>query len=288
MAQQILIYGVIILLQGTALAAKLSSKEKDGINITSVKYQGSGCPKGSVYVDLSPDKEVFTTAFNQFTVTKNGNQDPFGQTKDCRLTLTVRKPENIGFQFFSIDIEGAADLEDELVATQKIAVHSLGKPYKSPKRAIVFEGPYSDSYERTEEFDFIKKPWLACGRKISKLSIKTQVAIKPSRKKKNNKFGFMSVNLSEGVVKEKLDVIWANCDKNKRKKPYFSFCRLKVYNNKKNKVIRTKISRARAEKEKDSLTLAKDRAKEICQKIQNKKNRSCELKKIKCKTQKLF
>ena len=51
MAQQILIYGVILLLQGRALATKLSPEERKSINITSVKHKGSGCPVGSVSVD---------------------------------------------------------------------------------------------------------------------------------------------------------------------------------------------------------------------------------------------
>ena len=147
-----------------------------------------------------------------------------------------------------------------------MTIKSPGQPYQKPQREIVLKGPYSDSYERTEEFSLKNKPWLSCLRKKTKLKIQTKIEILPFPKKKNSQYGFMSVDQAEGIVKEKVGLIWTECDPKKRIKPFFSFCRLKVYNTKKNRLVRVRIAHSRAEKEKQSLEQALEKAKRICEK----------------------
>ena len=270
------------------VATNLSKSNIKKIAIASISYKGNGCPEKSIFVDISPDKEVFTTSFNQFIVTKNGAAEPFGQTKTCTLSVTLKKPKGIGFHLFSLDLEGAGDLQENILAQQKISIKTLGRPYKDPKRQISLTGPYSGNYERTEDFDLINRPWLSCYQGKAKLTIRTQISIHPHPEKRNNNYGFMSLDQTEGVLKEKIGLIWTNCDKKQRTNPYFSFCRLKIFHSKKNKLMKSKITRARGKSQKESYDKALNKAEKLCNNATAKENRFCLIEKTKCKTQKLF
>ena len=73
--KRIYLYTILIYSSLTSQSSKLKELT-DQVKIKSFSYQGSGCPNGSVFVDISPDKEVFTTSFNQFIVSKDGAKEP--------------------------------------------------------------------------------------------------------------------------------------------------------------------------------------------------------------------
>ena len=79
------------------------------VQITNVVAHGTGCPKNSVFIDISPDKQVFTALFEQFQATI----DPFDPSiryadrhKRCDISLKVQVPSGWQFSIFQADYEG--------------------------------------------------------------------------------------------------------------------------------------------------------------------------------------
>ena len=244
---------------------KVNAKKK--ISITSLNYQGSGCPQGSVYADLSPDEEVFTLSFDKFTVIKEGPKAPNKQSKDCTINLTIKKPKNYGFKFLSFSLEGAGDLEKNLKATQILKIKTKNTPERTTKRNITLEGPYSDNYQRSEEFDLSKLSWASCGKKNAKIKIKTKITISPFPHSQNKQFGFMSVDQTEGFVKEKLGILVEKCSRIEKKHSYLGSCKLKIYNTVKRKLKKDIFVKAKEKTKKAALAKTKERAVKICKKI---------------------
>ena len=60
-------------------------------SIQKVKFRGNGCPAESVFVDLSPDKEILSILFNQYIIEKQGSTMPFGKRKNCNLNIWIKK-----------------------------------------------------------------------------------------------------------------------------------------------------------------------------------------------------
>lgn len=268
------------------LLLSLQGQAQKKISISSVSYHGSGCPEGSVYTDISPDEEIFTLSFNNFTVSKEGPRTPYRQSKDCTISLNIKKPKNLGFKFLSFSLEGAGDLEENLRATQILKIKTKKTPERTTRRDIILEGPYADNYERSEEFDLSKLSWASCGKKEAKIKIKTKIFISPSPGPKNDQFGFMSVDQAEGYVKEKLGILWERCSKKERKKTYLSTCKLKVYNTRKNKLKKDIFVKKRGKSKEISLKSAREKAKRVCEKIKKGKPQlKCNLDKLVCKTQ---
>lgn len=281
----ILIYFLIPIQNSLAI----KKKDLDTIKIKSIAYRGTGCPQGSVFTNISPDKEIFTVSFNQFVVSKNGALTPYRQTKNCLLSIVFKKPRRLSFSLFSYALQGASDLQENVLAKQDVLIRTLEQSYKKPKRQMIIKGPYDDEYERTEEFDLRRLSWSSCNKKRAKLTIKTKITVAPFPKKKNHQSGFMSVDQVEGFVKQKVGILWRDCQNNQSNKSYFSFCKVKVNHKKKNKTIKQIITRAKGKTKAASTLKALERAKKICNLVNQKRQKlTCSTENILCKTQKLF
>ena len=99
------------------------------VHIKKVSARGSGCPKGTAFIDISPDKKVFTAIFDQFQAVI----DPYDSSvryadrhKRCDLALRVHVPSGWQFSVFQADYEGWYDLEPGVTMTQTSSYHFQG------------------------------------------------------------------------------------------------------------------------------------------------------------------
>ena len=273
----------ILLFVNTPLFSQEDEERKD-IKIKSIAYKGSGCLEDTVSSDISPDREIFTLSFNDFIVAKEGSKNPFKVSKNCKIIVKFEKPKNWGFKFFSFSLQGSGDLQKRVKAKQSISIKTRDQKDHKPKNKITIKGPYSDDYERLEEFDLKEMGWSACGEKELTLVINTKISVSPFPEKKNNQSGFMSVNLAENRLKEEIGFLWEKCSKRENK--FISYCKVPIEKN--NKAFKDKLVKSKKQSKKESLLSAMKKAKELCDKFQDKSEKtSCSLEKISCKTEKL-
>ena len=249
-------------------------------SIQKVKFRGKGCPAESIFVDLSPDKEILSILFNQYIIEKQGSTMPFGKRKNCNLNIWIKKNRKSTFGIFSTTIEGVADLEKGLIGIERFSYTLNRQNIQKFIKPFIIRGPYADQFSVTRSFNNNKIQWSSCYSNTSKINIKTSIAIRPYTTKRNNASGFMAINALEGGLNNSLNLVWKKCDQRKNKKNWLAFCTGKIFNKNKKFILKETFSRARAIQKEDALDLAYEKSNEKCSKI-NKSNR-----KIYCKTEK--
>ena len=103
---------VIATLVGLSSVSVLAAP--DQIYIEKVRAAGSGCPTGSAYIDISPDKQVFTAIFDEFQAIIDPNDRNVRYSdrhKRCDLAVKVHVPQGWQFSVFQADYEGWYDLQ---------------------------------------------------------------------------------------------------------------------------------------------------------------------------------
>ncbi|EAU80661.2 hypothetical protein CC1G_08268 [Coprinopsis cinerea okayama7 len=89
--------------------------------VTNFSVIGTGCPPGSVYSFLGPDRNAFTVVFNEYYVEvgQDGGGIPAARNRrNCRLSF--------GVDVASADYRGYYQLDDRVAASQNLAYYCRG------------------------------------------------------------------------------------------------------------------------------------------------------------------
>lgn len=153
-----------LLLASSSLLWGLSPNK---VYIEKVRAWGTGCPNNSVFIDISPDRQVFTAIFDSFQAII----DPFSNSvsyadrhKRCDLALRVHVPSGWQFSIFQADYEGWYDLQRGITLRQTSSYHFQGNR-RHKKRSRIS----ATRQDKSGEFHFIDKigvsslEWSACG-----------------------------------------------------------------------------------------------------------------------------
>lgn len=137
------------------------------VYIKKVKAFGTGCPRNSVSIDISPDKQVFTAIFNEFLATIDPYSDQVSYAdrhKRCDLALKVHVPAGWQFSVFQADYEGWYDLQRGITMTQTSSYHFQGNR-RHRKRSVVsaMSGDKSGNFHFIDKIGVSSLEWSACG-----------------------------------------------------------------------------------------------------------------------------
>lgn len=139
----------------------------DRVYIERVDAHGTGCPQGSAYIDISPDKQVFTAIFDQFQAQIDPN-DPMvsyaDRRKRCDLALKVHVPSGWQFSVFKADYEGWYDLQKYMTLTQTSTYHFQGnRRHRKRSRIKTGRTPKSGEFHFVDRMGVSSFEWSACG-----------------------------------------------------------------------------------------------------------------------------
>lgn len=143
------------------------SATPSGVYIKDVKAWGTGCPQGSAYIDISPDRKVFTAIFDAFQAII----DPFSNSvsyadrrKRCDLSLKVHVPNGWQFSVFQADYEGWYDLQKGIKLTQTSTYHFQGNPrHRKSSRISASRRDMSGEFHFIDKVGVTSYEWSACG-----------------------------------------------------------------------------------------------------------------------------
>ncbi|KAG2019593.1 hypothetical protein CC2G_005016 [Coprinopsis cinerea AmutBmut pab1-1] len=113
-----------------------------GFNITSVGIVGTGCPPGSTYYELHPERNALTVVFSEHYVEIGppGSGIPASPKRNCRLSMGVYIPQGFTFSVASVDYRGYYGLDDRVTASQTFEYFFQGQLVQVPPRKD-FVGP---------------------------------------------------------------------------------------------------------------------------------------------------
>ncbi len=141
----------------TLLAASLAapslaqSPDPDRVHVTSIRYEGTGCPQGSVGSSFSSDRESFTLIFDQF-VTSTGTMVASTEAKkDCQVTLLLNVPSTFQGGELTFEYRGYSTLAAGLTGGHK-------RKYSSSKTTAntALVGAVARDYHFVDQVGFTK------------------------------------------------------------------------------------------------------------------------------------
>lgn len=130
-----------------------------GMEIRYVQANGSGCPDGSAFIDVSPDKQVFTAIFSSFQAAVGPGISPLEKNKYCAMILNVKVPAGWQYSIFRAKYEGWFDLERGVKLTQTSKYWFQGNSPVVKSSTMV--GPQANTFNYEDSMGV--ESWSPCG-----------------------------------------------------------------------------------------------------------------------------
>lgn len=194
---------------GTMLLASLGAPPPpEHMTIDVVSANGSGCPKGTAVVNVSPDNKAFTVAYSHFIAQVGPEAKSTDYRKQCQLSLDVHVPEGYTYAVASADYRGYARLEPEAIATSTAYYYFQGESHTTSSR-YQFSGLLDDDWHVNDKVEVQSMSYLPCGEKRY-LNINTELKVQAPKAKKGTT-SFITMDSSDGNLETLYRVSWAKC-----------------------------------------------------------------------------
>jgi hypothetical protein len=249
-----------------ALAHAQIAFDPSQVKVSDLKYNGTGCPAGTVAWDLSTDKQAMTILFDRFIAETTGISTRALDVKrrSCQLTLKLETPAGWTFSLFSLDFRGFAGLDAGATGTQN-TTYKLGNSRKVYLGKLELAGPYSDDYARIDDVTLGKLPWSQCSKRKQALVINTSIAVQSVP----GAAGLMTVDSVDGSITQSYGIVWKRCDSGKRNvnTQFAAQCRTEIVKKADGAIVRDLIALGRGPDEENAIELASRKVKNKCARI---------------------
>jgi len=181
----------------------------EGSYFASVTALGTGCPKDTWDVSISPDGQVFTVRFSAYEVNITDKTPEPQVTKNCQLAIKLHSPNGLSFAVNSFFYSGYAFLEQGVQASQWARYYFQGNPVPpTNSNRVVLTGPKDEDFVFKDEVKTQDTVWSACGTDRD-LNIYTQMQVKNSSPKRA---GYANLAAIDGSTKLELRLSWKGCN----------------------------------------------------------------------------
>ncbi len=196
--------GWLVLLVGAAAQAKPKGPATGTVRIESIRYDGDGCPPGSVAAALSDDGLAFTLSYSEMVASAGPGSGAGEQSRRCQVQATLTVPPGWSYALASVDFRGFASLQPGVVAQQQSTYHISGEsPEKS--EAVSWSGAFEDNFQ-IRDLGAGGEPYFSrCG-KGKHLQITTRIDVDNRADKKAT--GLLAVDTLDGEI---YHLVWQSC-----------------------------------------------------------------------------
>ncbi|RXW20948.1 hypothetical protein EST38_g4906 [Candolleomyces aberdarensis] len=162
----------LLTLASLAFAAPSSSLEKrlefsgphpPGFNITSLGVLGTGCPPGSAYYSINPDKTTVKVEFSGFIAEAGPGIAIRNNRKACQLTLGVSVPAGFAFGVDTVDYRGDYQLGSGVTASHQTFYYFQGQLVQATASSTIIGPASSGDYNPGPPFDLASTVTSPCG-----------------------------------------------------------------------------------------------------------------------------
>lgn len=183
------------------------------VEIRKINAAGTGCPQGSAYINISPDRQVFTAIFDKFQAQIDPNNPAVSyadRQKRCDLAVNVRVPAGWQFSVFQADYEGWFDMQRGMTMTQTSTYHFQGNARHVKMSSVnTNAGPRNGNFHFVDQVGVSSYEWSACGGPRN-LFLTSEI-----RLASNNPYsaGVAGIDSIEGkfTLKAHFGIMWRRC-----------------------------------------------------------------------------
>jgi hypothetical protein len=170
---------------------------------------GSGCPKGSAAIQVSPDNTAFTVTYSEYTASVGPKASPLDFRKNCQLLLDIKVPSGFTFAIASADYRGYASLRPGAYGEQNVGYYFQGHS-KTTKSLHTFKGPMEDDWQRTDHVAIASTSFLPCGERRY-LAINTDLRVNRGTSDTKKHTNFLSMDSTDAAINTLYRVAWKTC-----------------------------------------------------------------------------
>lgn len=215
-------FGLGLMLTVMMTPAFAQEDAPSSFRINNIRSNGTGCPLGTVAVNISPDQQAFTLTFSEFFAEVSPSLGVQTQRKDCRVVFDTEQEPGWEYSIFAVTYRGFAALDAGVRGAQDLTFGTIGKKSRTTMNLV---GPYDDNYINAQEVPISTLKWSGCnnGNKQKDFTIDAALTLQAPD---TSTQGLFTVDTIDGEVRQEYEVIWREC-KNGPKKA-FAICRLTV------------------------------------------------------------
>lgn len=173
------------------------------LKIKELSYNGSGCPLGSVGVNISDYNEAFTLSFSDYVA---ASDEPSDRRKNCQVALDVDVPQDYRLAIYGLQFRGEAFLDRKTSGIQSVR-YNIDRNKDNHIRDMTLEGPYDSFYERAITIPAKEIRWFGCSNRPTQIRISSAVSVRA----KEGQDALMTVDSLDGDSTQTYGVVWRPC-----------------------------------------------------------------------------
>jgi hypothetical protein len=215
-------FGLGLILAGLMTPALAQQDEApNSFRINNIRSNGTGCPLGTVAVNISDDQQAFTLSFSDFYAEVSPVLGTRKERKTCRVVFDTEQDAGWEYAIFAVTYRGFAGLDAGVRGEQDLRFGGIGKQARSTMTLV---GPYDDDYINSQEVPISSLTWSGCNSNKQKdFTIDATLTLEASNADAQ---GLFTVDTVDGEIRQEYEVLWRECKGGGKKA--FAVCRLSV------------------------------------------------------------
>ena len=170
---------------------------------------GSGCPKGTAAVSVTPDNDAISVAFSSFRASVGLGSLPADVRKNCLLSILIRSPRGFTYAIPGGRYQGFAHLEQGSRALLRTTSTFAGLS-TSRTSTHEFAGPFDSIWAAEDSYGLADLLWLPCGEDRN-INLNTELRVIPGTSDVTTTSSFIAMDAADIDTSASYQLLWRRC-----------------------------------------------------------------------------
>ncbi len=199
-------FGLKVMMVASMMGSGVAAADvPEEVNLGGLTAGGTGCPAGSVSVNINDTYGELSFVMDQFVVQVGSGASIGDSRKFCQISLDLAAPAGWQYALTGMTVRGFAELDAGVVATVQAQTYFSGQTETASIEDQIV-GPESSAYEFNAEWAPEELSWSPCGASRA-LNVKTAIRLNPAGQR--NKSGLVTADEKSFQA---YSIVWKRCE----------------------------------------------------------------------------